>query len=38
MVTVDYASSFFEQDYLPNTASDMIVGKLKHHFARHDRT
>ena len=37
MVTVDYASSFFELDYLPNTTSDMIGCKLKHHFARHDR-
>ena len=37
MVTVDYASRFFELDYLPNTTSDMIVGKLKHHFARHGR-
>ena len=35
MVTVDYTSSFFKLDYLPNTTSDMIVGKLKHHFARH---
>ena len=35
MVTVDYTSSFFELDYLPNTTSDMIVGKLKHHFASH---
>ena len=35
MVTVYYTSSFFELDYLPNTTSDMIFGKLKHHFARH---
>ena len=35
MVTVDYASSFFELDYLPNTTSDMIVGKLKHHFVQY---
>ena len=35
MVTVDYANSFFELDYPPNTTSDMIVGKLKHRFARH---
>ena len=37
MVNVDYASSFFELDYLPNTTFDMIVGKLKHHIARHGR-
>ena len=37
MVTVDYTSSFFELDYLPNTTSDMIAGNLKHHFARHGR-
>ena len=24
MVTVDYVSSFYELDYLPNTTSDMI--------------
>ena len=35
MVTVDYASSFFVLDYLPNTTYDMIVSKLKHHFAMH---
>ena len=37
MVTVDCASSFFELDYLPNTSSEMVVGKLKYHFARHGR-
>ena len=37
MVTVDFTSSFFELDYLPNTTSDMIGGKLKNHFTRHCR-
>ena len=35
LVTVDYYSKFFEVDYLPETTSDMVITKLKHHFARH---
>ncbi len=35
LVTVDYFSTFFEVDYLPETTSDVVVHKLKHHFARH---
>ena len=34
MVTVDYTSSFFELDYLPNTTSDMIVGSCLTWFSR----
>ena len=35
LVTVDYLSQFFEVDYLPDTTSQTVVTKLKHHFARH---
>ncbi|XP_048239742.1 uncharacterized protein K02A2.6-like [Haliotis rufescens] len=35
LVTTDYYSNFFEIDFLPETTSDVVVTKLKHHFARH---
>jgi len=35
LVTVDYLSLFFEIDYLPDTTSQTVITKLKHHFARH---
>jgi hypothetical protein len=35
LVTVDYCSHFIELDYLPDTLSETVVTKLKHHFARH---
>jgi Integrase zinc binding domain len=35
LVTVDYCSHFFEIDFLPDTMSETVVTKLKHHFARH---
>ena len=35
LVTVDYFSQFFEIYYLPETTSEAVTTKLKHHFARH---
>ncbi len=36
LVTVDCYSNFFEVDYLiDSTTSEVVVTKLKHHFARH---
>ena len=35
MVTTDYHSGFFELDYLPDTTSETVVGKLKNNFSRH---
>ena len=35
MVTTDYHSGFFELDYLPNTTSETVLGKLKNNFSRH---
>ncbi len=35
LVTVDYFSGFFEVDHLTETTSDIIVMKMKLHFARH---
>ena len=35
MVTTDYHSGFFELDYLPDTNSETVVGKLKNNFSRH---
>jgi len=35
LITVDYLSLFFEVDYLPDTTSQTVITKLKHHFARH---
>ena len=35
MVTADYHSGFFELDYLPDTTSETVVGKLKNNFSRH---
>ncbi len=35
LVTTDYFSNFFELDYLPETTSEAVVAKMKHHFARH---
>lgn len=35
LVTVDYFSQFFEVDFLPETTSEVVVTKLKYHFARH---
>ena len=35
LVTVDYFNQYFETDYLPETTSDSVITKLKHHFARH---
>ena len=35
LVTVDYYSSFFEVDYLPDTSSETVISKLKQHFARY---
>jgi len=34
-VTVDYASSFIEVDYLPDTLAETIIAKMKHPFARY---
>ena len=31
----DYHSGFFELDYLPDTTSETVVGKLKNNFSRH---
>ena len=36
LITVDYHSTFFEVDYMPDTTAEIVVTKLKHHFARHD--
>ncbi|XP_011664712.2 uncharacterized protein K02A2.6-like [Strongylocentrotus purpuratus] len=35
MVTVDYYSNFFEVDRLDNTSSQLVIRKLKAHFARY---
>ncbi|KAK2173833.1 hypothetical protein NP493_848g03091 [Ridgeia piscesae] len=35
MATTDYHSGFFELDYLPDTTSETVVGKLKNNFSRH---
>ncbi|XP_046563230.1 uncharacterized protein K02A2.6-like [Haliotis rubra] len=35
LVTTDYYSNFFELDFLPDTTSETVLHKLKHHFARH---
>ena len=35
MVATDYHSGFFELDYLPDTTSERVVGKLKNNFNRH---
>ncbi|XP_054709030.1 uncharacterized protein K02A2.6-like [Uloborus diversus] len=35
LVTVDYFSQFIEVDYLPDTTSTTVIGKVKHHFARY---
>jgi len=35
LITVDYFSKFFELDYLPDTSSETVIIKLKHHFARY---
>ena len=35
LVTVDCFSLFFEVDYLPDTTSQTVITKLRHHFARH---
>ncbi|GAB1598786.1 hypothetical protein Ahia01_000155800 [Argonauta hians] len=35
LVTTDYYSNFFELDFLPETTSEVVVSKMKHHFARH---
>jgi len=35
LVTVDYASGFIEVNYLPDTLSETVVAKMKHHFARY---
>lgn len=35
LVTVDYFSQFIEVDYLPDTKSATVIGKVKHHFARY---
>lgn len=35
LVTVDYFSQFIEVDYLPDTKSATVIGKIKHHFARY---
>jgi len=32
---VDYYSNFFEVDYLTDSTADIVVTKLKAHFARH---
>ena len=38
MVQKDYHSGFFELDYLPDTTSETVVGKLKNNFSRHGIT
>jgi hypothetical protein len=35
LVTVDYNTSFFEIDFLPNLSTNTVVAKLKSHFARY---
>ena len=35
LLTVDYFSNFFEIDFLPDTTSEYVISKIKHHFARH---
>ena len=35
MVTTYYHIGFFELDYLPETTSETVVGKLKNNFSRH---
>ncbi|XP_033100411.1 uncharacterized protein K02A2.6-like [Anneissia japonica] len=35
LITTDYYSNFFEIDYLPETTSEAVITKMKHHFARH---
>ena len=35
LVTVDYFSNFYEIDFLADTLSETVIGKLKNHFARH---
>ena len=35
MVTTDNHSGFFELDYLPDTTSETVAGKLKNNFSRH---
>ena len=35
LITVDYFSQFFEIDHLPEITSEVVITKLKHHFARH---
>ena len=35
LITVDYFSGYFEVDYLPDTASETVISKLKQHFARY---
>ena len=34
LITVDYFSSFYEVDRLPDTTASTVIGKLKQHFAR----
>ncbi|XP_064647478.1 uncharacterized protein K02A2.6-like [Lineus longissimus] len=34
LVTADYYSTFYELDYLPDTLTETVVTKVKHHFAR----
>ena len=38
MVTTDCHSGFSELDYLPDTTSETVVGKLKNNFSRHRHT
>ena len=35
LVTVDYATNFFEIDYLPTVTTNTVVARLKSHFARY---
>ena len=35
IITQDYHSGFFELDYLPDTTSETVVGKLKINLCRH---
>jgi len=35
LVTTDYHSGYSEIDYLPDTSSSTVIGKLKHQFSRH---
>jgi transposase InsO family protein len=35
LVTSDYFSGFFELDFIPQTNSNTVITKMKHHFARH---